>query len=62
MDQSHPAFAALENVPDWLRIEMIYPQSGYGGAYRLRYVNPPGRVRLVTREASSGAWDVVPAK
>lgn len=62
MDQSYPAFAALEKAPDWMRIEMIYPQSGYGGAYRLTYINPPAKVRLATREVSPGAWDVVPAR
>lgn len=62
MDNTHPAFAALKTVPDWMRIEMIYPQSGYGGAYRLTYINPPGKVRFTTIEISSGAWDVVPIK
>lgn len=62
MDSTHPAFAALKAIPDWMRVEMIYPQSGYGGAYRLTYKNPPGKVRLTTREISSGAWDVVSVK
>lgn len=59
MEQSHPAFAALKTVPEWLRIEMIYPQSGYGGAYSLTFVNPPSKVKLGTKEVSPGAWDVV---
>ncbi|MFC6283183.1 hypothetical protein [Polaromonas aquatica] len=62
MDQTYPTFPALKNAPDWVHIEMIYPQSGYGGAYRLRYVNPPTKVRLATKEVSSGAWDVVPVQ
>lgn len=62
MDTTHPAFAALKTIPDWMRIEMIYPQSGYGGAYRLTYVNPPGKVKFATREVSPGAWDVVSVK
>jgi hypothetical protein len=60
MDQSYPAFPALKAVPDWIHIEMIYPQSGYGGAYRLTYKNPPGSVKYITTEVSRGAWDVVP--
>ena len=62
MDSTHPAFSALKAVPDWMHIEMIYPQSVYGGAYRLTYNNPPGKVRLSTKEVSPGAWDVVPVK
>lgn len=62
MDNTHPAFTALKTIPDWMRIENIYPQSGYGGAYRLTFKNPPGKVRLTTREISSGAWDVVSVK
>lgn len=62
MDSTHPAFAALKTVPDWVRVENIYPQSGYGGAYRLKFISPPGRVKLTTREISPGAWDVVSVK
>lgn len=62
MEQSHPAFAALEKIPNWMHIEIIYPQSVYGGAYRLTYVNPPVRLRFATREVSPGAWDVVPVR
>lgn len=62
MDNGHPAFAALKAVPDWMRIEMIYPQSGYGGAYRLTYKNPAGSVKFATIEVSPGAWNVVPVK
>lgn len=62
MDQSYPAFPALKAVPDWMHIEMIYPQSGYGGAYRLTYKNPPGSVKYKTIEVSPGAWDVIPIK
>jgi len=62
MDNGYPAFAALKAVPDWMRIEMIYPQSGYGGAYRLIYKNHPGRVKFATIEVSPGAWDVIPVK
>jgi hypothetical protein len=62
MENTHPAFEALKTVPAWMRIENIYPQSGYGGGYRLTYTSPPGSVKLTTREISPGAWDVVSVK
>ncbi|AMK75107.1 MULTISPECIES: hypothetical protein [Methylomonas] len=62
MDNTNPAFAALNATPNWVRAEMIYPQSGYGGAYRLSFSNPPADLKFTTREVAFGAWDVVSAK
>ncbi|MBC7490228.1 MAG: hypothetical protein H7240_10030 [Glaciimonas sp.] len=59
LDNTHPALEAIKFVPSWMHVEPIYPQSGYGGAYRLIYGAPPGALKMSTIEVSAGAWDVV---
>lgn len=59
MDRAHPAFGALKSIPSWLEIETVYNEIGYGSAYRLKFSNPPGRVRASSIEISPGYFTVV---